>query len=62
MKKLIPFHIQRNALRVELLTGRWFSLGHQISSTNKTGGYDICEILLSVSLNTINQTSAQTGE
>jgi hypothetical protein len=33
-----------------------FSLGNQISSTNKTDRHDITEILLKVSLNTINLT------
>jgi hypothetical protein len=39
-----------------LATGRWFSLGTPVSSTNKTGRHDITEILLKVVLNTINQT------
>jgi hypothetical protein len=37
-------------------TGRWFSPGAQISSTNKTDYDDTTEILLNVALNTINQT------
>ena len=36
-----------------LATGRWFSLGTPVSSTNKTGRYDITEILLKVALNTL---------
>jgi hypothetical protein len=38
-----------------LATGRWFSPGTPVSSTNKTGCHDITEILLKVALNTINQ-------
>ena len=38
-----------------LATGRWFSLGTPVSSTNKTDCHDITEILLKVALNTINQ-------
>jgi len=33
-----------------LPTGRWFSLGIQVSSTNKTDPHDITEILLKVAL------------
>jgi hypothetical protein len=36
-------------------TGLWFSLGTQVSSTNKTDHHDITEILLKVALTTINQ-------
>ena len=36
-----------------LVTGRWFSLGTPVSSTNKTDRHDITEILLTVALNTI---------
>jgi hypothetical protein len=39
-----------------LATGRWFSLGPLVSSTNKTDHHDITEILLKVALNTIKQT------
>ena len=39
-----------------LVTGRWFSLGTPVSSTNKTDRHNITEILLKVALNTINQT------
>ena len=38
-----------------LATGRWFSPGPPVSSTNKTDRYDITEILLIVVLNTIKQ-------
>ena len=34
-------------------TGRWFSLGPPVSSTNKTDRHDITVILLKVALNTI---------
>ena len=36
----------------KLTTGRWFSPGTLVSSTNKTDRYDIAEILLKVTLNT----------
>jgi hypothetical protein len=36
-----------------LATGRWFSPGPSVFSTNKTGRHDIAEILLKVSLNFI---------
>jgi hypothetical protein len=36
------------------VTGRWFSTGTRVSSTNKTDRDDIAEILLKVVLNTIN--------
>jgi hypothetical protein len=39
-----------------LATGRWFSLGTPVSSTNETYHHDIAEILLKVALNTIKQT------
>ena len=39
-----------------LATGRWFSTGSPLFSTNKTGRHDITEILLKVALNTIIQT------
>ena len=38
-----------------LAHGRWFSPGTLASSTTKTGRHDIAEILLKVTLNTINQ-------
>jgi hypothetical protein len=37
-----------------LVTGRWFSQGTPVSSTNKTDHQDIAEILLKVALNSIN--------
>ena len=37
-------------------TGRWFSPGPTLSSTNKTDRHDITEILLKVAWNTIKQT------
>ena len=42
-----------------LATGRWFSLGPPVSSTNKTNRHDLTEILLKVALSTIkpNQTN-----
>ena len=39
-----------------LATGRWFSLGTPVSSTNKTDRHYTTEILLQMALNTINQT------
>ena len=36
-----------------LATGRWFSQGTLVSSTNKTDRHDLTEILLKVALNTI---------
>ena len=41
-------------------TGRWFSQGTPVSSTNKTDRYDITEILLKVALNTIDQLNQPT--
>jgi hypothetical protein len=38
-----------------LAYGQWFSPGTPASSTTKTGHHDIAEILLKVTLNTINQ-------
>jgi len=40
-----------------IATGRWFSPGTLVSSTNKTDRHDITEILLKVVLNTIKQTN-----
>ena len=37
------------------VTGRWFSPGTPVSSTNNTDRHDIAEILLKVALDTINQ-------
>jgi len=44
---------------VGFATGRWFSPGPPVFSTNKTDRHDITEILLKVVLNTINQTNKQ---
>jgi hypothetical protein len=41
------------------VTGRWFSLGPPISSTNNTDRQDITEIFLKVELSTIKQTNIQ---
>jgi hypothetical protein len=38
-----------------LSAGRWYSPGTPVSSTNKTERHNITEILLKVTLNTINQ-------
>jgi len=35
--------------------GQWFSMGTPASSTTKTGRHDIAEILLKMTLNTINE-------
>jgi hypothetical protein len=40
-------------------TGRWFSPGPPVSSTNKTDQHHITEILLKVVLNNIKQTNNQ---
>jgi hypothetical protein len=40
-----------------LATGRWFSLGTPVSSTNKTNRHDMAEILLKVGLSTIKPTN-----
>ena len=42
-----------------LATGRWFSPGPPVSSTNETDRHDIAEILLKLSINTIKQTNKQ---
>jgi hypothetical protein len=44
-----------------LAHGRWFSPGTPVSSTTKTGGYDIAEILLKEALNTKNQSINHIG-
>jgi hypothetical protein len=49
-------------INVQLLAhGRWFSQGTPASSTNKTSGHDIAEILLKVALNTKIQVNLATG-
>ena len=40
-----------------LMTGRWFSPGTSVSSTNRTDRHDIAEILLRVAINTIALTN-----
>jgi hypothetical protein len=42
------------------VTGRWFSPGPPVYSTNKTDRHDITEIFMKVALNTIKQTNKQT--
>ena len=44
-------------LFVKFVTGRWFSLGTPVSSTNKTDCHNIAEILSKVALQTINLNS-----
>ena len=46
----------RDIISQWLATGRWFSLGTSVSSTNETDHHDIAEILLKVVLNTITLT------
>jgi len=41
-------------LQLPVQSGRWFSPSTPVSSTNETGRHDITEILLKVTLNTIN--------
>jgi hypothetical protein len=40
-----------------LVAGQWFSPGAVVFSTNKTDHHDIAEILLKVTLNSINPTN-----
>jgi hypothetical protein len=42
-----------------LTTGRWFSPGTPVSSTNKTDRHNVTEILLKVELNTMNHKTKQ---
>ena len=44
----------------DLQTGRWFSPGPPVPSTNKTDRHDITEILLTVALNAIKQNKQST--
>ena len=46
------YSIQRYVIK--FVIGRWFSPGTLVSSTNKTGGHDIAEVLLKVALNPLN--------
>jgi hypothetical protein len=51
------YSIQHYMIKCQwLAAGWWFSLGTQISSTNKTDRHDITEMLLKVASNTINLT------
>jgi hypothetical protein len=45
-----------------IATGRWFSPGIPVSTTNKTDLYGITEILLKVALSTINHTPTSIKE
>jgi hypothetical protein len=49
---------QINLLQVSL-PGQWFFPGITAFSTNKTDCHDVCEILLKVALNTLNQTKGR---
>jgi hypothetical protein len=44
------------------MTGRWFSPGPPVSSTNKTDRHDIAEILLNVALKHHQTSNKQTLE
>jgi len=49
--------VQHYVIRFQwLATGRWYSPGPPVSSTNKTNRHDITEIMLKVALNTIKHT------
>ena len=43
------------------MTGRWFSQGTAVPSTNKTDRHDMTEILLKMALDTINQETNQSN-
>jgi hypothetical protein len=49
-------NFEQNRITLQWPTGRWFSPGPPVSSTNKTDRHNITEILLKVVLNTIKQT------
>jgi hypothetical protein len=51
-----PKYICYKAVVSSIITGRWFSPGTPVSTTNKTDRHHISEILLKVAINTINQT------
>jgi len=53
--------LQHYVIKFVSATGRWFSPGPSVSSTNKNDRHDITEILLKVALNTIKQTNKQTN-
>ena len=57
------YSIQHYVLKVcqWLTTGRWFSPGTPVSSTNKTNRHDVAELLLKVALNTMNQPNQPTN-
>jgi hypothetical protein len=46
-------YMMSSMFRAKYMTGRWFSQGTLVSSTNKIDCHDIAEILLKVALNTI---------
>jgi hypothetical protein len=48
--------IQHYVIKFSVTTGWWFSPGTLVFTINKTDRHDITEILLKVTLNTINQT------
>jgi len=58
-----PIHVEVYSIQYYVIKfvsdfakGQWFSAGTPVSSTNKTDLHNITEILLKVTLNTINQT------
>ena len=53
---LMQHYVIKFVSDLRLATGQWFSLGTQVSSTNKTDHHHIALILLKVALDTINQT------
>jgi hypothetical protein len=56
INKSIKLKVQKNQKHIFchwLTTGRWFSSGTPVSSTNKTDCHDQAEILLKVVLNTV---------
>jgi hypothetical protein len=55
MNILVKFNDDDFSTILTNLTGRWFSPGPPVSSTNKTDCHDITEILLKLALNTIKQ-------
>ena len=50
----IDFYYVHIKFKMAATTGRWFSPGTPVSSTNKSDRHDITEILLKVALSTIN--------
>jgi hypothetical protein len=55
MARCTRYNIIGSSLSVTFATGRWFSPGTPVFSTNKTDRHDITEILLKVALNTISK-------